>query len=266
MHLRSRLMGILAIGLVATGCSVGQHSGPYDVATAGNKLVLTIYTYGGLAASNYDQWASSESQFSLYGDGRVILNCAAYQMHPDVLPCLDEIHVSPDEIQRIVVAADTAGLLSDASFDDYLWTDDETTVFKTTVGGTTHTVEAYALDPSYPSTDGGVKAARQRLIAFRASMTDLSGFLGRKMDIKPYAATSMRVRAHSAETSSPQAPAPVRTWPLPQARAEGGTGVTLTGVDMATFVGAAAGATVWSVWSAPNGYFQLSAHPLCPNE
>lgn len=259
-------MAVLAVAVVASGCSAGrqsQHGGPYHVETSGNKLLLTIYAHGGMAASNY-AWAPQEAQFSLYGDGRVIQNCAPAQTNPSLLPCLNEAHVSPDEIQRIVTAADEAGLLADAAFDDYLWTDDETTVFRTTVDGSTHKVEAYALDPNYPSTNEGVKVARQRLIAFRSSMTDLGGFLGRKVETRRYAATSLFVRCDDQEALGSDGP--LRTWPLSADPDNGGKGLTLTGDDMARFVAAARGATVFTVWAAPGGYCRLSAHPLLPDE
>jgi hypothetical protein len=268
-------MAVLAIAVIAGGCSVGQpswHSGPYRVESASDKLLLTIYTYGGMTAAMYS-WAPQEAQFSLYGDGRVIQKCEsaqAHQMYPLVVPCLNESHVSPDDIQRIVAAADDAGLMSDAAYDDYLWTDDETTVFRTTADGTTHRVEAYALSPDYPSTSEVVKAARQRLIAFRSGMADLGGFLGRKVETQPYAAASLRIRAYCMKTSgsggSVGSGGQLRTWPLSADPTNGGKGLTLAGKDMATFVAAAAGATVFTGWTVPGGTCELSAHPLLPGE
>jgi hypothetical protein len=256
-------MAALAIAVVASGCSAGQHTGPYAVETSGRERLLTIYAYGGMTASDY-QWTPQEAQFSLYGDGRVILSCARDESSPSLLPCLNETHVSPDEIQRIVAAADKAGLLTDAKFDDYLWTDDETTVFRTTVGGASHRVEAYALDPKYPSTNVGVKLARLRLLAFQASMTDLGGFLGRSVETRPYAATAFRVRCNRVDALG--SVGPLRTWPLSQDPDNGGQGLTLTGDDMTGFVAAASGATVFTGWALPSGYCQLSAHPLLPDD
>ena len=256
-------MAALAVAMVAIGCSAGQQSGPYALETAGNKLVLTIYAYGGMTASNY-QWAPQEARFSLYGNGRVLQSCLRDESNPSLLPCLNETHVSPDEIQRIVTAADKAGLLSDAAFDDYLWTDDETTVFKTTVGGSTHKVEAYGLSPDYPSTDAGVKLARMRLLAFRASMTDLGDFLGRKVETQPYAATSLRVQCSPADAQSSEAQ--LRPWPVAADPGIGGHGLTLTGDDMVRFVAAAGGATVFTVWTVPSGYCHIDAHPVLPDE
>ena len=138
-------MAVLAVALVAIGCSAGredqrnEHRGPYDLETSGSERLLIIYAYGGMTASNY-QWAPQEATFSLYGDGRVIQSCSRDEISPSLLPCLNEAHVSPDEIQRIISAADNAGLLFDRKFDDYLWTDDETTVFGTIVGESTHWV------------------------------------------------------------------------------------------------------------------------------
>ena len=269
MRREGRLMAALMVALVATGCSGrqesqgNQHHGPYELETSGNERLLIVYAYGGMTAANY-RWAPEEAAFSLYGDGLVIQGCSLDESNPSLLPCLNEAHVSPDEIQRIISAADEAGLLSDRKFDDYLWTDDQTTVFGTTVGGSTHWVEAYALDPRYPSKNEDVKIARQRLIVFRAEMADLGGFLGRKVETQPYAATALRVQCNRVD--APGSVGPLRTWPLSQAPDLGGEALILTGDDMARFMVAADGATVFTKWAVPSGYCQLSAHPLSPNE
>jgi hypothetical protein len=271
-----RLAVTLAAIVVAGGCSAGQqagpagqqagsvaqHAGPYDVDTAADKLIVTIHAYGGMEQSDYS-WAPPEAQFSLYGDGRVILSCAsADKSSPPLLPCLHETQISPNEIQMVVAAADKSGLLSDAKYDDYFVTDLDTTVFETTVGGTTHTVEAYALYPEFAGV-GGAQAARQLLLAFRADIADLGRFLGRTVDTRPYAASALRIQSTQVEAPVSDL---VRAWPLSMAPKDGNAGLTLTGADMATFVAAAAGANVFTVWQAPSGYYRLSAHPLFPGE
>ena len=269
MERRSRLMAALALAVIAIGCSGGQesrrdlHHGPYSLETSGNKLLLTIYAYGGMTAASY-QWAPREAQFSMYGDGRVLQNCSADESNPSLLPCLNETHVSPAEIQRIITAAGEAGLLTDAAFDDYLWTDDDTTVFATTVGGSSHRVEAYALNPNYPSKNVEVKLARLRLLAFRASVTHLGDFLGRKVETRSYEATAIRVRCDRVDALG--SVGPLRTWPLSQNPDNGGEGLTLPGDDMTRFVAAASGATVFTGWAVPSGYCRLSAHPLLPDD
>jgi len=263
-------MAALALAVVAVGCSAGQegrqdrHHGPYDVDPSGRERVLTIHAYGGMTAANY-QWAPREAQFLLYGDGRVLQSCTRDESSPSLLPCLSETHVSPDEIQLIVAAADKAGLMSDREFDDYLVTDADTTVFDLTVGGSTHRVQAYGLFPDYPSSNLGVKVARMKLIAFSNSMTDLGGFLGRKLETQPYAATSLQVRCDRVEALG-MGGGPLRAWPLAKIPGDGGDALTLTGDDMASFVASAGGATVFTVWTVPGGYCRLSAHPLLPDE
>ena len=144
----------MAICLVAAGCSGGSTASSegarasYAVEPDGNKLILSVYEYGGMTWSYYLYWWSHEPEFSLCGDGRVIVSCSPDVSKPPVLPCVNETHVSPDEIQRIIAAADKTGLLADGTYDADSVTDQTTTVFETTVGGYQHKVQAYALEKS----------------------------------------------------------------------------------------------------------------------
>jgi hypothetical protein len=258
----------MATVVVAAACSGGQpgaqHRGPYALDTAGDKRILVIYSYGGMEASDHP-WVHSEAEFSLYGDGRVILSCApADGSYPPLLPCLNETHVSPSEIQQIVADADAAGLLTDAGLDidDNFVTDEDTTVFETTVGGSTHKVEAYALYPQFTNMSR-TAAARQRLLAFRADMADLKRLLGRNVDPRPYEATTLRIQATRVDSPAPY---DVRPWPLSVDPGGAVNGRSLTGEDMAAFIAAANRATVFTVWQAPSGYYQLSVHPVFPGE
>lgn len=270
MEHRRRASGALAVLLIAGACSGGhpqERSSGYDVAAGGNKLILSISTFGGMTRAYYN-WTFEEPLFSLYRDGRVILRCDQADVEvPTVLPCVNETQVSPDEVQRIVAAADAAGLLSDGTFDADLITDGSTTVFQTTVGGSTHKVEAYFLETEARSRDQSIDAERQRLIAFRTQMEDLGGFLGRSLAKKPYVATSLTVVTHQVDASSVDAQTPMSVWPLamdPSSSAN--TAFTLTGDDMAAFISATQNARVDGIWHAPSGFYEVSAHPGYPDE
>ena len=265
-----RLIAAAAICLVGTGCSGGhldQQSGPYAVETGGDSVILSISAFGGLDNA-YHPWRSIPPMFSLYGDGRVILSCPpSYKYAPAVMTCLNEARVSPDEIQRLMAAADQAGLLTDGALAGPQITDWDTTVFKTRVGGKSHRVEAYALDASEPTEDDTVQAARARLLTFEKKALDLSGFLGRSVETKTYAASSITVSAYSAQAPSVTPATAVRVWPVTFDPADAkGSDFKLSGEDMSTFVVAVQQATVADVWMAPSGYCQVSAHPSYPEE
>lgn len=266
MGLRRFAVAALGICLTATACSPAH----YEVDTGATSLVLSIDTYGGMP-QRYGRLVT-EPELVLYGDGLVIVSCMPQwaDAYP-VLACLNQARLRADEVQKILATADWASLLGpDRDYSAIFITDATTTVFKTTVGGKTHTVSAYALDASASSSDPSVEAIRRRLRAFRNGVENLPSFTGRAVEMTPYTGTALRVRATAVQSPDQAEMSLARKWPLagdPISEVEGGLyPVTLTGSDMAVFVSAAEGATTATLWNAPGGYYMLSATPLYPGE
>ena len=286
-----RLVSVLAIGLLTAACTSAGASGPptgapdspgvtarttYDVATGSDQPLLQVSTGGGLVPLAYR--FTQKPWFALYGDGRIVVPGPTIEIYPaPLLPNLRLMQVTPAEIQKIVAAADQAGLLGpDARFDATGIFDASTTIFATTVGGTTHTIGAYALGYDVPVTDTAVAAARQKLSAFEDKIRDLSAFLGRPVaDTEAYEATSMRLYAGPFDTSNPDSPTPqVVAWPLSVDPGTAGQTtqvpntrcLLVTGPDLAAFMAVARTANALTVWTSGTGRYSVSVRPLYPEE
>jgi hypothetical protein len=269
------ILAILAIGLLTTACA-GPGSGGttrhYAVETGPNTLIMRLYEGGGMVPESFR--LTNTPTFALYGDGRLILLApdeprSSYS--PPLMPNLRELRVTPEEIQKILGAADEAGLIgADASFDQAEVTDMGTSVFTTTVDGTTHKVSAYALYPQFTAGDPAADLARARLIAFRYEIANLSAFLGRTVSDPPYLPASMRVFVGPAEYAQGRAVA----WPLalnpvtvdlPSTNPRFGC-ISLSGSAVAAFIAAARTATKETLWTAFGHTYSILVRPLFPEE
>lgn len=188
----------------------------YNVATGSDQLVLQVTTGGGLVPIEVQ--LTHTPWFALYGDGRVIVQGPVIAIYPaPLLPNLRQMQVTPPEIQKILAAADQAGLLGpDARFDAVDIYDASTTTFTTTVDGKTHTIRAYALGFNATMPDEAVAEAHKKLSGFSGEITDLAAFLGRKIgDAEAYDAAAMRVFTSPTDLSNPDnLKRQVVVWPL----------------------------------------------------
>jgi hypothetical protein len=217
-------------------------------------------------------------EFALYGDGRIIVQGPVIEIYPaPLLSNLRVLHVTPDEIQKVLAAADAAGLLGpDARFDATGVYDLDSSVFITTVAGRTHRISAYALYAQFKADDPAVNAARAGLMTYREKITDLSKFLGRQVsDEEVYEPSSMRVFvAPTDATDSQGTTRQVVDWPLALDPATAGEQIgnatfrciALGGVDLAAFVTVAKTANGLTVWKASSGRYSVLVRPNFPDE
>jgi hypothetical protein len=284
-------LSMLAIGLLVAACTTAGATGStapdastllatppaggYDVATGADQLVLRIESGGGLVPISFI--LTHTPALALYGDGRIVVEGPVDSIFPTpLLPNLRQMQVTPAEIQKILAAADAAGLLGpNASFDATDIMDAGTTTFTTTVAGKTHTISAYALGYQGVIAEGSVEAVRTRLSSFEAQMMDLGAFLGRDVASVTYDANEMRVFSSVYDSSQAASPAPqVVAWPLtmdlatagevtnrPEARC-----MVLTGPDLAAFLTTARTANVITVWTYGSGRYSVMVRPLYPDE
>jgi len=273
-----KLISILAIPLIAAACTGSATGAPagtassapsqpvaqkYPVATGADSLILQIASEGGFTSPSFQ--LTRTPLLALYGDGRVIVPGPISATSPGpLLPSLHQQHVTPAEIQKIMAAADAAGLLGpDATYGGPGMPDAPNTVFRTTVAGVTHLINASA---------EGV-AAQTTLGDFENSILDLSKMLGRTVaDDGLYQPAGINL--FSSVASQPDATQPIVTWPLAADPATAG-GTTLVdgvrclavkGADLATFLAAAQTATSVTIWKAPSGEYTVSVRPLYPEE
>lgn len=271
MRRAGQAAGALLVALLASACAFSAPpSKNYDIATGPGDPILSISAFGGMPPP-YP--TPDEPELTLFGDGLVIVNCSRYADVTPVLACLQQARLRPSEVQRVLAAADRAGLLGpDASFEKEYVTDQQTTRFETTVAGRVHTVEVYALGEEAQEdaeADVLVAAARTRAFDFRNSVEDLSSFTGRAVEFVPYGGTALQVQAVRDLASSEAVPTQALDWPLgsdPSHANEYSFQVTLTGADMAAFLAVTRTATTATLWRLRGGYYHLVAGPLYPGE
>ena len=294
------LLSILGIGMLVAGCSTAGTTATrsptpspspsptptpsptpyvkYPLDTAAGSLVLRISSEGGFIAPSADLTRLPE--WALFGDGRILVPGPAAQTDPaPLVPNVRQMQVTPAEIQKILAAADAAGLLGPSATYNIVGNPDAgSTLFLATVAGKTHLISANSLG-GVPGPGGGgdptVAAARAKLAAFETRTQDMSTFLGRSVDqAAVYVPTAVRLYISSAAPADPSNPAPKLAWPLstdpasaePVGLAQGVSCLAVTGTDLTTFLNAAKTATSATVWTAPSGDYSIQVRPLYPNE
>ena len=143
-----------------------------------NDVVLQVRTGGGFVPIEYDY--TNTPEFSLYGDGRVVITGPVIMIYPGpALPYLQTTIISEETVQAILSAAREAGLFS-ATFDygQPGIADAPTTTFVLNAGGAGYRAQVYAL--GMESGAGGLsleqQQARAALNDLRGKLTDLSAF------------------------------------------------------------------------------------------
>jgi len=278
-----KLISILGISLLTAACTGAGASGSpgatpvphYNVATGSDQLVLRITSGGGLGPMNV--LLTQTPWFALYGDGRIVVRGPATESYPGpLLPNLRQIQVTPAEIQKILAAADQAGLLGpDASFNATDIFDASSTSFTTIVDGKTHSIGAYALGYEGATMDAAMIEARKRLSGFEDKAGNMPTFLGREVsDAGAYDATSMRIFTSPTDLSDPTLKRQVVAWPL---TADPGTVgevakvpktrcLVLTGPDLETLLTVARTANTLTTWTYGADRYSVYVRPLYPDE
>ena len=253
----------------------------YVVATGPDKLILRIATAGGFIRP--DAALTALPEFALFGDGRVIVPGPIPTISPaPLLPSVLVMQITPAEIQKVVAAADKAGLLGpDTSYGPVRpvgIADTGSADFTTVVDGKVHRITAAALSPSGDvggGSDPAVDAARAKLAHFWSEVSNLPAFLGRTIeDTQAYVPAGMRVFLTDAGPADPAQPTGRSlAWPLAdpaktgqQTLVPGTVCVAVTGSDLASFLAAAGKAGSDTVWTFGTARYDAAVRPLYPNE
>ncbi len=137
--------------------------------TGADEVVLRVSTGGGFVPIEYNYTMVPE--FTLYGDGRIIVKGPTTEQFPGrALPNLQTTVVSEEAIQAILAAAKEAGLFQNGiDYGSPGVADVGTTTFTVNADGTTYTSQIYALGFE----DGGNLTMQQQQA--RAAISDLQG-------------------------------------------------------------------------------------------
>lgn len=278
--------------LVAAGCGGADQSGSGGTtepattpaglthATGPNDVVLRIETGGGFVPVEFNLRALPE--YTLYGDGTVLMTPAGDPTTVPPVPPLETAKLDEAAIQKLLTAAQGAGLLTDATPDygdmgSVGVSDMPTTTVTLNVDGKQASHGAYGLSM------GGAEPAGQLTQAQLDARAALRGFVDLAKQHDPnataYAPTRVLVYAGpSLEQPDVETGAEPATWPLASELATLGEPVSsglayrcavVEGDDATKLVEAVQKAPQNAQWvggSDRNATFQLVVRPLLPDE
>ena len=243
-----------------------------------DELVLQVTTGGGFVPIEYN--LTSMPEFSLYGDGRVIVSGPVDAIYPGpALPNLQTTVVSEDVIVEILSAAQEAGLLrTGVDYGQPGIADGPTTTFVINVGGTSFRSDIYAL--GMDSGDGNLTAEQQQARAIvqdlRSNLVDLTGFVSEPPSWAPYEYSALAVFSRAVDpTAGPggtDVMPNVLDWPLADLSTagsevmEGVRKIVVSGEDLDTLRPLLSQATQISLWRSGGSSYNLSFRPLLPDE
>jgi len=278
MLLATTLAATVLTGACAKAGSGGGDSSPSGPGTilyptAADQLVLRIDQGGGFIDPHVT--LSQIPIFSLFGDGLLITPGAQIEIYPGpALPAVVQERLTPDAIQRILIAARDTGLFESRHLPGV--PDTGTTTFTVVANGMTTVTTMGGLGMSGASGSGDDQA-RQELQAFEARVMDL-GWLppGSISDQGIYRPTALRVYVGEYRPGQGLHETPV-AWPLdpPLARfgdpvIQGGLMGTrcraVTGRDLGTLLPLVEKANELTPWTSGGLRYALLFRPLLPDE
>jgi hypothetical protein len=274
----------LVLALTAAGCGAAaagdESSAPgaprFSHPTGPRDVVLRVSTGGGFVPSEVT--LATVPEFTLYGDGNVIVPGAVMAIYPGpaMLP-LQSFRLSERRVQALLGAASRAGLLDERPVDygdmgSVGITDMPTTTVTFNVDGKQVRHDAYGLSADVT---GGRLSPRQR--EARRALSRFVGALPHGSSASQYTPSAIAVHVGPFRGERLPGAVPI-VWPLDSNLAREGKRVsdglpyrcfTVTGDDTATLLAALRNANDQTQWLARPGRhrtFGLVLRPLLPDE
>lgn len=280
-----RFAVLLAMVVLAAGCAGEQEvvSGRLDDRTRPGsevpehgeaELLLSVEVGGGFLPAGVAFRAVPSAV--VYGDGTTFSPGATAAIYPGpAVPPITRGELADDDLERLVAAANAAGLLDevDEDFGQPPVADAATTTVRVVIGGEARVASVYALHvtppglPSTPSVPGVSPAqleARKRVAGYVELVTQ--AVLG--VEGEPYVAERYRILPLAPESSVEPVVGPnERRWPFPEIVLRDGECTAVSG-DRAIELGdALRSATEITRWrTASDETFVLSVRPVLPHE
>jgi hypothetical protein len=245
-----------------------------------DDLVLQVESGGGLMGPT--ALPQQIPAFSLYGDGRFVLQGATTMIFPGpLLPPIMEMRLTPDGMRRLLDAARSAGLAGpDRRFELPGMFDATTTSFTVVTDRGRHVTSVYAFHEAGDAVGRmppDERAARAALSTFESQLVDLRRVLGAEVGPEqPYVPAAMRVFVERAEGPvDPNVPPKIVAWPLEDLATFGeqvpalGAGVrcrVITGAELGTVMPQFRAATQVTRWVSRDTAYTLTLRPLLPDE
>jgi len=258
---------VSALAVLAAGCGGTSAQPSPEHPTGPTDLVMSVVVPPGLIPPGGE---FRLPDFSLYGDGRVVL--AGPDDRP--LPAPMERRVTAAGIRQILTAARDAGLTGGTDYGQPQLPDAPSGTFQVVTDGRRQVTRVVAPDTDLrgdPTLDQDQQATRARLRDFRRRLTDLDSWLAPHLTgaATPYRYSRMAVFALPQEPD-PSAPPPL-AWPLGSLASAGepmagGRCVIVAGEELARVRTAAKDATPATPWRDGDSTFHLTFRPLLPDE
>jgi hypothetical protein len=262
--------------------------------SAAGSLVFRVARAGGFIAPSAE--LATLPDVSIYDDGTIVVPGPATTVDPaPALPDVEIEHVSAAGLATIMAAARATGLADPtATFDGGPAPDAGVTLITIDLGGAVRHVRIVSLgdDTRDSGLDPKVVAARVKLRAFLAGLTDLHTLVGTELTAgpTPYPAASLRLIVN---TGAPGIGGGTTVaWPLSTPLAAFGAAITaagggpatgiasmaaglngggarcgvVTGPDLATLAPLLATATIATTWTSGGQPYAIVVRPLLPDE
>ena len=281
------LLPLVAVTILASACggSVGG-GGDIDHATGSADVVIRVESGGGFIPVDFS--LTELPEFTLYGDGTVIVEGPMIEIWPQpAMPNLQQASISEEVIQKVLTAADAAGLFADdVDYGIPSVADASTTTITVNADGQTYTSSIYALGIAYgdgfalDAAEMGLTSEqaqlRQDVMDFTISVGDLETFISDQLDWQQYSFTALAVFSLPYDERAPydpEIPPNHLDWPLSDlstggeaVQPEGYRRVVVTGADLDTLRPLLAEATRITLWKSGSAEYYLYFRPLLPDE
>jgi hypothetical protein len=280
---------ILSAGACGTSSGTGDTGGSDTTTTSladslthptgSDQIVLQVTNGGGFVPVEYNLTATPE--FTLYGDGRVIISGPVIAIYPPPgLPNLQTAVIPGAAIDAILSAAQEAGLLqNDVDYGQPGITDVSTTSFVVNVGGIAYRSDVYALgmEAGAGSLSMEQQQARAAIQDLRGKLIDLTAFVAAIPTWSPYEYKSIAVFSRAVDPKATTDPTDVQPnkldWPLADLSTLG-TAVDPAGYRRAVISGQELtklqpllrDATAITLWTSGQTAYNLYFRPLLPDE
>ena len=282
-------LALLLVGLITTACGTPDSPGGDGEATTttlpsgavvhpsgGDQVVLQVTTGGGFVPIEYNLTLAPE--FSLYGDGTVIVTGPVIAIYPGpALPNLQAAKISEEAVQSILAAAKEAGLLQNGvDYGQPTITDVGTTNIVINAAGQTYQSDIYAL--GMESDAAGLTMEQQQARAvindFRGKLMDLTAFESEPLTWASYEYERLVIFSQAVDTTTASTDVQPNkiAWPLGDLAALGEEvnggfrRALITGEDLAQLQPLLKDATQITLWTSEDASYHVYFRPLLPEE
>lgn len=243
-----------------------------------NEMVLQVSTGGGIVPIEFQ--VTLVPEFSLYGDGRVIVPGPTPAIYPGpALPNLQTTVIPESSVQAILSTARETGLFN-PTFDYGLpgVFDGPTTTIVVNAGGTTYRSQIYALTVEGAS---GLSAEQQQARAaindLRGRLAELISFASGEIAWEQYECSALAVYSQVVPPGGSPDPTDVQPnhldWPLgdlaelgQESPRPGLRRAVISGQDLVALRALLGEATQITLWRSADKEYRLLFRPLLPGE